>query len=72
MEASTLRESLVYMAENCPNRIGLNDSRDGNSILMIGLNDSRDRNSILMSDCNNKCIDCWIKALNLREGLLER
>lgn len=44
MEASTLRESLVYMAENCPNRIGLNDSRD--------------RNSILMSDCNNKCIDC--------------
>lgn len=58
MEASTLRESLVYIAENCPNRIGLNDSRD--------------RNSILMSDCNNKCIDCWIKALNLREGLLER
>lgn len=57
MEASTLRESLVYMAENCPNRIGLNDSRD--------------RNSIFMSDCNNKCIDCWIKALNLREGLLE-
>lgn len=34
MEASTLRESLVYMAENCPNRIGLNDSRDRNSIFM--------------------------------------
>lgn len=55
MDASIMRETLVFISERCPSDIDLEDSVE--------------IKNIFERKCTKSCLDCWVNALKLQEDI---